>query len=99
MLFGTEETENTLHEKLGGYDNVTVAQELAVPTLEFLKYIDMIKATPKSGDWIDALVIGTDMLVSHCQKKKYNKRVSYQLFTHLLDLSHNRWAVKCGQRG
>ncbi|MDR3549105.1 MAG: hypothetical protein P4M11_12745 [Candidatus Pacebacteria bacterium] len=76
MLFGTEETENPLHEKLGGYDNVSVAQQLAVPTLDFLRYTNLIKPTAQSGDWIDALVVSTDMLVSHCQKKKYNKRVS-----------------------
>jgi len=75
VLIGTVETDNELHDQLGGYENVTVTQHLSKPTLEFLRYIDKIQPTPQNGDWIDGLVVASQMIDKHCGKKKYNKRI------------------------
>ena len=88
VLCGSEDTQNALHERYGGYEHVAVAQELAAPTLDFLKFLDTVKPTSETGDWIDALVVATDMLVTHCKKKKYNKRVCP--FLPSIDLPHHR---------
>jgi ATP-dependent DNA helicase 2 subunit 2 len=37
--------------------------------------LDTIRAASQTGDWIDALIVGIDMLARHCQKRKYNKRI------------------------
>ena len=75
VLFGTEETENDLNAQMGGYENITVASALEVPSLNLVRFMDQIQTTPQSADFVDALVVGVDMLVSFCGKKKYNKRI------------------------
>jgi len=75
VLFGSEQSENQLHDTLGGYDNIVVERQLSPSNLEFLRHMDTIKPTSQTGDWIDALIVAIDMLAKHCQKRKYNKRI------------------------
>lgn len=64
-----------MNEALGGYENIVVERQLSPPTLEFLRHLDSIRPTKQTGDWIDALIVGIDLLAKHCQKRKYNKRI------------------------
>ncbi|KAH3742839.1 ATP-dependent DNA helicase [Pelomyxa schiedti] len=71
-LFGTKETDNVLAGE-GQYQHITVISELMGPTLSLLKRISTL--TTDIGGFIDALVVGMDMIARKTMKKKYKKRI------------------------
>jgi ATP-dependent DNA helicase 2 subunit 2 len=75
VLFGTDETDNALHDELGGYENVSVSRDLDVTTLGFLTSLDGIQTTDSEGDLLNALMVGLDLLHKRTAKKKYSKRL------------------------
>ncbi|OMO73292.1 hypothetical protein CCACVL1_17353 [Corchorus capsularis] len=67
VIFGTQETSNDLKNEMGGYNHITVLQNIKVVDGQI---VDIMEALPRgtvNGDFLDAIVVGMDMLI-----KKYN---------------------------
>jgi hypothetical protein len=86
VFAGTEETNNQLDDGDGQFLNINVVSKIQLPTAEMLKQLnqllqtEMARArTPRKGDCVDAIVVATDMLISYCGPRKYDKMV--YLFT------------------
>ncbi|XP_038898554.1 ATP-dependent DNA helicase 2 subunit KU80 [Benincasa hispida] len=63
VLFGTEDTKNELTEEVGGYQHVVVLQNMKVVDGDL---VDVLKRIPRgtvSGDFLDAIIVGMDMLI------------------------------------
>eukprot|EP00011_Vannellida_sp_DIVA3-517-6-12_P007195 CAMPEP_0114621812 /NCGR_PEP_ID=MMETSP0168-20121206/9418_1 /TAXON_ID=95228 ORGANISM="Vannella sp., Strain DIVA3 517/6/12" /NCGR_SAMPLE_ID=MMETSP0168 /ASSEMBLY_ACC=CAM_ASM_000044 /LENGTH=721 /DNA_ID=CAMNT_0001833015 /DNA_START=11 /DNA_END=2176 /DNA_ORIENTATION=- len=68
VLFGTEETDNPLQDH--GYENISVLRDIGTPDLDLLRDVEAIGPSKESGDFIDALIVGMDMLINHPNKAK-----------------------------
>ncbi|PKI67105.1 hypothetical protein CRG98_012526 [Punica granatum] len=66
ILFGTEETENELTKEVGGYEHVVVIQNIKVVDRDAVQTVKKLARGTVSGDFLDAIVVGMDMLI-----KKY----------------------------
>lgn len=75
VLVGTNDTLNILHEESGGYDNIRIEREIAVPDLPFLESIDGIEAEEKQGDVIDGLLVAMTMINRRVKALKFTKRI------------------------
>lgn len=69
---GTNRTNNNLHNNLGGYENISVAIDLAITNWNMIKIIDMeIKKENGNADWMDALIVAMDFLRTSSSARKY----------------------------
>ena len=80
VLFGTAETDNRLNQELdqNQYKNVQNLRYLGPVDLEFFRSvqnIDVEQQQQESGDLVDALIVGLDMLLRFTGTKKYRKRI------------------------
>ncbi|KAG2314346.1 hypothetical protein Bca4012_065016 [Brassica carinata] len=66
VVFGTQETENELARDIGGYDNVWVLRDIKVVDELVVDRVKRLPRGPAVGDFLDALIVGMDMLI-----KKY----------------------------
>ncbi|KAJ3678288.1 hypothetical protein LUZ60_002091 [Juncus effusus] len=66
VLFGTDETENDLEKEVGGYDHVSVLRNIKIVDREAVDIVQNLKRGNSPSDFIDAIVVGLDMLI-----KKY----------------------------
>lgn len=66
VVFGTADSKNDLTEEVGGYENVMVLQGLKVVDGDFVATLQQLPRGTVHGDFLDALVVGMDMLI-----KKY----------------------------
>ncbi|XP_014668438.1 PREDICTED: X-ray repair cross-complementing protein 5-like [Priapulus caudatus] len=76
VLFGTTNTANPLADG-DQYGNITIARKLGLPDWPLLKYVqnDLVESDA-SADWLDALVVCMDLLVTSTAGKKFaTKRV------------------------
>ncbi|XP_031400879.1 ATP-dependent DNA helicase 2 subunit KU80-like isoform X2 [Punica granatum] len=63
VLFGTEETENEDAKEVGGYEHVFVSHSIQVVNGDVLETLQHLPRGPVSGDFLDAIVVGTSMLI------------------------------------
>jgi ATP-dependent DNA helicase 2 subunit 2 len=63
VLFGTEETKNELTEEVGGYEHVVVLQQMKVVDGDLVEILQQLPQGTVSGDFIDGVVVGLDMLI------------------------------------
>lgn len=75
IVLGSEETENDLAEQYGGYANISVLQELDVPTLDSMLLMNTLTPTNATGDLLDSVVVAVSMISNRVGKKKYKKRL------------------------
>ncbi|XP_076083778.1 X-ray repair cross-complementing protein 5-like [Mytilus galloprovincialis] len=70
ILFGTPDTDNPLADG-ECYENITIAQPMDVASFELLETVqNNIQSTDVSADFVDALIVALDHLVSSTQGKK-----------------------------
>lgn len=83
VLFGTEGTLNDLDDK-ENYKNISVLHPLCQPTFGAMKIVADIKPGPEETDFLDALVVGLDILHQNAQGKKieYRRLVLFTNFDH-----------------
>jgi Ku70/Ku80 N-terminal alpha/beta domain len=68
VLMGTDATQNELHQTLGGYEHISEAFELAIPTFKKLRIIKhKIRATEQKSDWLDALIVAINFLRNNAE--------------------------------
>ena len=75
ILLGTEGTENELAENYGGYDHISILQELDVPSPDTLLLASALEASTVTGDILDAIVVAIQSIEAKIGKKKYKKRL------------------------
>lgn len=63
VLFGTKETSNELAKELGGYKHVVVARDIKVVDEETTNALQNLPRGTSPGDFLDAIVVGLDMLI------------------------------------
>ncbi|XP_062091522.1 ATP-dependent DNA helicase 2 subunit KU80 [Humulus lupulus] len=66
ILFGTQDTDNELTNEVGGYEHVVVLRKIGVVDLDLLETLQPLSRGTHSGDFLDAIIVGMDMLI-----KKY----------------------------
>ncbi|XP_073141287.1 ATP-dependent DNA helicase 2 subunit KU80 [Henckelia pumila] len=66
VVFGTADSINDLTEEVGGYENVMVLQGMKVVDGDFVATLQQLPRGTVHGDFLDAFVVGMDMLI-----KKY----------------------------
>ncbi|XP_068650378.1 ATP-dependent DNA helicase 2 subunit KU80 isoform X2 [Aristolochia californica] len=63
VLFGTEETDNELTAEVGGYEHVMVFWHVKVVDSDLFRALHKLPRGNTVGDFVDALVVGLDMLL------------------------------------
>ncbi|XP_027107832.1 ATP-dependent DNA helicase 2 subunit KU80 isoform X2 [Coffea arabica] len=63
VLFGTEATENELTKEVGGYEHITVLRHIKVVDGDLLQALQNLPRESVDGDFLDAIVVGMDMLI------------------------------------
>lgn len=73
VAYGTDDTENYLNSTQGGYENVQEIVPMEKPDVNTVKYIAGVQCGKGSGDFIDGMVVGQDILQRTNVKKAYNR--------------------------
>eukprot|EP00261_Vitis_vinifera_P027740 XP_010661635.1 PREDICTED: ATP-dependent DNA helicase 2 subunit KU80 isoform X4 [Vitis vinifera] len=63
VLFGTKVTKNELTKKVGGYKYVLVSQDIKVVDGDLVEAVRELPRGTFAGDFLDAIVVGMDMLI------------------------------------
>jgi hypothetical protein len=66
ILLGSNETGNSLN-----YKNIKVTHSLALPSWEMVQFVNDLKGTTVSGDWLDAVVVAMDILKKETEYVHY----------------------------
>ncbi|XP_039825274.1 ATP-dependent DNA helicase 2 subunit KU80-like [Panicum virgatum] len=75
VLFGTKETCNELAKEIGGYKHVTVAHDIKVVDEGMLQALQNLPAVSVPGDFLDAIVVGLDMVIRKFGNTKGKRRL------------------------
>lgn len=76
VIFGVHEAFNELHEELGGYENVSVLRPIQVVDDDILDTLENLPEGSEPGDYLDAIIVGMDMLIKKAGPgKKGNKHL------------------------
>ncbi|KAF9229802.1 ku80-like protein [Gyrodon lividus] len=70
IIFGSDETDNIINEKNGGYDNVSEYIQIGQPNTDTLAKLDELRASETAGDPIDALIVGIETQDVYLEKKR-----------------------------
>ncbi|THH30384.1 hypothetical protein EUX98_g3795 [Antrodiella citrinella] len=70
ILFGSEETENMIHDRDGGYDHVKEFIPICHPNAGTLAKLSTLKASTQTGDPVDAIIVGIETQDTYLAKKK-----------------------------
>lgn len=76
VVFGTKDTNNDLMKEVGGYEHVTVLQPIKVVDGDVVDVTHQLPQGTVPGDFMDAIVVGMDMLIKKYQDTiKGKKRI------------------------
>ncbi|CAM0878222.1 unnamed protein product [Alopecurus aequalis] len=75
VLFGTKETCNDLAKELGGYKHVVVKHDIKVVDEETKDALQNLPRGTAPGDFLDAIVVGLDMLIKRFGNTKAKQRL------------------------
>lgn len=76
VIFGVREASNELYDELGGYENVSVLRSIQLVDDDLLKILENLPEGSEPGDYLDAVVVGMDMLIKKAGPgKKGNKHI------------------------
>ncbi|KAF8845541.1 ku80-like protein [Paxillus ammoniavirescens] len=70
VIFGSEETDNIINGKNGGYDHVAEYIRIGQPNAGTLAKLDELRASGTAGDPIDALIVGIETQDVYLEKKR-----------------------------
>ncbi|WOK98096.1 ATP-dependent DNA helicase 2 subunit KU80 isoform X3 [Canna indica] len=73
VLFGTEDTHNDLEKEVGGYEHVVVLREIGVVDGDLVELLQNLPRGTSPGDFLDAIVVGIDMLLKKSPSGKQKK--------------------------
>ncbi|XP_022886195.1 ATP-dependent DNA helicase 2 subunit KU80 [Olea europaea var. sylvestris] len=76
VVFGTKDTNNELTNEVGGYEHVMVLRNIKVVDGNLVEALQQLPRGSIHGDFIDAVVVGMDMLIKkYGQTNKGKKRL------------------------
>ncbi|KAJ3980021.1 SPOC domain-like protein [Lentinula detonsa] len=70
ITFGTDETDNQINSRHGGYENVTEYISIAAPSATTLRKLDELEPSDVFGDPIDAMIVAVEAQSKHLGNKK-----------------------------
>ncbi|KAG7450798.1 SPOC domain-like protein [Guyanagaster necrorhizus] len=70
IIFGSEDTDNIVNQKNGGYENVFEYIHIAQPNAATLAKLDQLEPSETTGDPIDCLIVGIETQADHLGSKK-----------------------------
>ncbi|KAK0446455.1 SPOC domain-like protein [Desarmillaria tabescens] len=70
IVFGSEDTDNIVNQKNGGYENVSEYIHIAQPNAATLAKLDRLEPSDTTGDPIDCLIVGIETQADHLSSKK-----------------------------
>ncbi|KIJ59827.1 hypothetical protein HYDPIDRAFT_118081 [Hydnomerulius pinastri MD-312] len=70
LIFGSEETDNIINEKSGGYEHVSEYIPIGQPNSGTLAKLDELRASETAGDPVDALIVGIETQDIYLEKKR-----------------------------
>ncbi|KAK0198079.1 SPOC domain-like protein [Armillaria mellea] len=70
VVFGSEDTDNIVNQKNGGYENVFEYIHIAQPNAATLAKLDRLEPSETTGDPIDCLIAGIETQADHLSSKK-----------------------------
>lgn len=74
VVFGTEDTENELTVEVGGYEHVKVLRNIKVVDGDAVDTLQELPRGTVVGDYLDAIVVGMDMLIKKYQQTNKGKK-------------------------
>ncbi|KAJ0051662.1 hypothetical protein Pint_00251 [Pistacia integerrima] len=74
VLFGTEDTSNDLTNEVGGYEHVVVLRNIKVVDGDLVEAFKQLPRGTVAGDFIDAIVVGLDMLIKKYRETNKGKK-------------------------
>ncbi|KFK36112.1 hypothetical protein AALP_AA4G079700 [Arabis alpina] len=76
VVFGTQGTQNELATEIGGYEHVTVLRNIRAVDEAVVEYVKWLPRGTVAGDFLDALIVGMDMLIKmYAATQKGKKRL------------------------
>lgn len=75
VAFGTSDTKNDLTMEVGGYENVTVLRNIKVVDGDLVDVLQQLPRGSVRGDFIDAIVVGMDMMIKKYKDTKGKRRL------------------------
>ncbi|KAI6137070.1 SPOC domain-like protein [Pisolithus sp. B1] len=70
IVFGSEETDNIVNEKHGGYEHVSEYIPICTPNARTLAKLDELEPSETAGDAIDALIVGIETQDDYLERKR-----------------------------
>ncbi|KAJ6320513.1 hypothetical protein OIU78_015831 [Salix suchowensis] len=74
VVFGTQETDNELKKEVGGYEHVVVLRNIKVVDGDLVDAFQELPRGNFDGDYLDAIVVGMDMLIKKYQATNKGKK-------------------------
>ncbi|KAJ6679493.1 KU AUTOANTIGEN DNA HELICASE [Salix purpurea] len=74
VVFGTQETDNELTKEVGGYEHVVVLRNIKVVDGDLVDAFQELPRGNFDGDYLDAIVVGMDMLIKKYQATNKGKK-------------------------
>ncbi|KAJ4830539.1 hypothetical protein Tsubulata_032098 [Turnera subulata] len=74
VCFGTQETDNELTKEVGGYKNIVVLRGIKVVDGDLVESLEELPRGTIDGDFLDAIVVGMDMLIKKYQSTNKGKK-------------------------
>ncbi|CAK7347919.1 unnamed protein product [Dovyalis caffra] len=74
VVFGTRETDNELTKEVGGYEHVVVLRNIKVVDGDLVDAFQELPRGTCDGDYLDAIVVGMDMLIKKYQATNKGKK-------------------------
>ncbi|CAN1188846.1 ATP-dependent DNA helicase 2 subunit KU80 [Linum perenne] len=74
VLFGTQDTDNELAKEVGGYEHIMVLQNMKVVDGDLVRGVHQLPRGAVHGDYLDAIVVGVDLLVKKYQDANKGKK-------------------------
>ncbi|CAL1697373.1 unnamed protein product [Somion occarium] len=76
ILFGSEETNNIINDKDGGYEHVSEYIPIGQPNANTLAKLSALQASEEHGDPIDAIIVGIETQERYlANKKKWTRKM------------------------
>ena len=74
LVLGSSETRNTLYSE---EDYLYIHEKRSIQQIDadLFKLFLALNHEVDAGDWLDAVIVAMDMIITHCGQKKFEKRI------------------------
>ena len=75
VVVGHPDTDNSMAEDFGGYENIVTLQDLDLPTMDLSQQIEDLQPSACGGDLLDGILVGLTILKDRCDKGNWRRRL------------------------